>query len=541
MSFDGNEEDDERVMDISQLKHQGDVKTRRIEVERQRIKKLDQVMAKTRKNITNTRKAMGGINAAKENNTAVYTQIHMFEKRLVHANQVYNSTLGETMKLKRLIDDLRRETSVFYKVYKRLGREYEHKKTECQKMVVEANMSHSERAKMEREIKIINEQKRKETAKFSDECTALQMKLEEEARAKAKEKGLIPDVPDDEHRGFLSPEEEQSLKRKVAHGAWTLSKEKAAIHHVTQKAANYEEAFMKIQDATGVHDIDELVNKFIEAEDANFSQLTHVQQLSKELERVEMQVTETQQDIQRYKSQGSSSDDQRLKILKMIDDQLRTGRKRVKSTERRLKESREHARRLKMGACQLFNEIGCENSFEVAGLGHTSKTLLVENVTDMNVMKYLGIIEQRANEVLQLYFLRMKEKAAAEKPAMDELGRPISRQRGDRLRLQTGPQVSHGSAKVTLDQAKWDAVTKQLTSEVPPTSPLHHHLGHQHLGAEEAPPPSNRHDVEDLDAIRQAAQDAVTRPLSRPGSGGPVDLSSFGVTGASSLELGSGE
>ena len=124
-------------------------------------------------------------------------------------------------------------------------------------------------------------------------------------------------------------------------------------------------------DATGVHDIDELVNKFIEAEDANFSQLTHVQQLSKELERVEMQVTETQQDIQRYKSQGSSSDDQRLKILKMIDDQLRTGQR--QSTERRLKESREHAQRLKTGACQLFNEIGCENSFEVAGLGHTSK------------------------------------------------------------------------------------------------------------------------------------------------------------------------
>ena len=37
---------------------------------------------------------------------------------------------------------------------------------------------------MEREIKIINEQKRKETAKFSDECTALQMKLEEEAESK---------------------------------------------------------------------------------------------------------------------------------------------------------------------------------------------------------------------------------------------------------------------------------------------------------------------------------------------------------------------
>ena len=155
----------------------------------------------------------------------------------------------------------------------------------------------------------------------------------------------------------------------------------------------------------------------------------------------------------------------------------------------------------------------------------------------MSVMKYLGIIE-RANGVLQLYFLRMKEKAAAEKPAMDELGRPISRQRGDRLRLQTARR----SRTAVADAGPAGGMrSRQLTSEVPPTSPLHHHLGHQHLGAEEAPPPSNRHDVEDLDAIRQAAQDAVTRPLSRPGSGGLDDLSSFGVTGASSLELGSGE
>ena len=127
--------------------------------------------------------------------------------------------------------------------------------------------------------------------------------------------------------------------------------------------------------------------------------------------------------------------------------------------------------------------------------------------------RYLGIIEQRVNEVLQLFFLRMKQKHQSEKPAVDELGRPISRQRADRMRLQTGPQVPHGSAKVAIEQVQWEQVTKRLAQDSGgAVSPVGH---------EERLHPI----VEDMGTIRKITQEALTKPLSRPPSGRSDDMS----------------
>merc|ERR1712232_122474 len=91
----------------------------------------------------------------------------------------------------------------------------------------------------------------------------------------------IADLPedDDEHRGNLTVEEEKIIKRKIAKGAWAIGKDKAQIHLSQEKVQSYEEAFAKIQAATGITDIEELVRRFIEAEDKNFSLFNYVNQL----------------------------------------------------------------------------------------------------------------------------------------------------------------------------------------------------------------------------------------------------------------------
>ena len=43
-----------------------------------------------------------------------------------------------------------------------------------------------------------------------------------------------------------------------------------------EKVNEYEEAFKKIQEATGISDIDELVKTFIEAEEQNFKLFNQV-------------------------------------------------------------------------------------------------------------------------------------------------------------------------------------------------------------------------------------------------------------------------
>ena len=63
------------------------------------------------------------------------------------------------------------------------------------------------------------------------------------------------------------------------------SKVQATITH--EKAESYEEAFAKIEAATGIHDIDVLVKNFIQAEEKNFTLFKFVNELSNEIENLE--------------------------------------------------------------------------------------------------------------------------------------------------------------------------------------------------------------------------------------------------------------
>ena len=63
-----------------------------------------------------------------------------------------------------------------------------------------------------------------------------------------------------ELRGELILEDEHNLKRKILQGNWSLAKDKASIHANMEKVQTYEEAFAKIQAATGISDIDELAS-----------------------------------------------------------------------------------------------------------------------------------------------------------------------------------------------------------------------------------------------------------------------------------------
>merc|ERR1712010_171045 len=62
------------------------------------------------------------------------------------------------------------------------------------------------------------------------------------------------------------------------------------------------------------------------------------------------------------------------------------------------------------GAIQhIFNKIDCN-------VGNMSDMLADSQVTEANMMQYLGIIEQRTNEILQLWALKDKQRMSEPEP-----------------------------------------------------------------------------------------------------------------------------
>lgn len=91
-----------------------------IEQEKQTVQVTAEQAELLQQKIIHTRKNMGGVNAAKENQTMIAKQVRILENRLDKALVKFNESLAHNKKLRDEIDDLRRERVVFDSVYKKL-------------------------------------------------------------------------------------------------------------------------------------------------------------------------------------------------------------------------------------------------------------------------------------------------------------------------------------------------------------------------------------------------------------------------------------
>ena len=64
------------------------------------------------------------------------------------------------------------------------------------------------------------------------------------------------------------------------------------------------------------------MDKFIQAEDQNFSLFNYVNELNAEIEKLEHQTSNVKAEIEKYKGQGVNTDNQRKKILRDLEDRL---------------------------------------------------------------------------------------------------------------------------------------------------------------------------------------------------------------------------
>ena len=157
---------------------------------------------------------------------------------------------------------------------------------------------------------------------FEREWKELGKMIEQDRKMKDFMKKEREKLSAQEHRGDMTVEQEQSLKKKVLRGNWGIAKDKASIHASMEKVQSYEEAFAKIQAATNITDIDELVTTFINAEDQNFALFNYVNELNGECEKLEEQIADIRAEIEKYKGQGLKADNQRKKNLKDLEERL---------------------------------------------------------------------------------------------------------------------------------------------------------------------------------------------------------------------------
>jgi hypothetical protein len=388
------------IESITRLQDQADLYARKIEQERARCMALDEEIAAAQRRVLEQRKKIGGVNASEENNRMIAKQIRMLENRLDKALVRLNESLAHNKQLREKIDSMRRERVLFDGIYKKLEKELHEKKKEMESIIADSNKAYQGRDRAQSEMMALRQQADKDRLEFEKEWKELgrlidqDRKQREALRQRQLERTL-------EARATNALDQERIGNRTVTNESeeWVRGPGDGFEESASQeKTESYEAAFSMIQQATGVSDVHEIVNRFLEAEEKNFSLFNFVNDLNSEIERLELSIAETSAEIDKFRGQGVSTDTQRRKVLRSLEDRLAQTEAKAEEYESRYQTSVATTNQLKTGIHSIFTRIGAGNSSSEEILGN-------QGVTESNMLQYLALIEQRTTEILQAYVL----------------------------------------------------------------------------------------------------------------------------------------
>merc|ERR1712050_391340 len=190
--------------------------------------------------------------------------------------------------------------------------------------------------------------------------------------------------PDDKHR------------KKITRNAWDTAKSLVTISSTQERITSHEEAFSRIQAATGICDIDELVQNFLLAEDTNFSLFKYNTELSADIEKLEQQIADYKEEHLFLSGTSNRKEDtEKAKILETLEEKWNDIDKKAVQYEVKHQESQQTLSHVRSGIESIFRRIGCTPEELPCGCG--------SGISESNMMQYMAVIEQRTNELLKLY------------------------------------------------------------------------------------------------------------------------------------------
>ncbi|XP_072334235.1 coiled-coil domain-containing protein 114 isoform X2 [Scyliorhinus torazame] len=229
----------------------------------------------------------------------------------------------------------------------------------------------------------------------------LREKAEKELALHAAEMKELQRVIDHDRKlkEFMGIKTQERLNEEMLHGAYKREHRDSARKKKDAKEETvemYEAAFQQIRALTGEDNLNVLVEKFIEVEDRNFALFNYINEQNSEIERLQEEIANIQAQMEAFKSQEMHREQEHKAVLSRIETQQEEASKQAMEYDNRIKGVKKILDQLKTKIESLFNKMNCNRSILDEMLGSSS------GIRDNNAMQYLGLIEQRTNELLSI-------------------------------------------------------------------------------------------------------------------------------------------
>jgi len=352
------------------------------------------------------------------------------------------------------IDSHRKKLVLYDKVYERLNKELAKEKRAKKQLIETSNdsyMQHEDAKRQCERLELINEKEQYECDRLCEEALAMierqneardfvdnvtQKKMDEQKKiANDEELAAI------EEGGGKTEGTEHVLKSRLRDLTRGAAAQEAHIRSVDLQLLSAEQAFTRLRKVSGLKSTAAVVAAFVANEDENFSLFNFIQETNDEVTRQQESVEKLQKDMRRFKKEKEMKSEHAYSIINSLKSKRTNAEDRTYQIKSRLAEARLELLQLCTGVSQMFSHVGCsweagETAIGDDGGGATnggpgnagngpppgtanSGATTASNMPEVpeggakpnNILMYIGMIEQRATEIIQNFVRLQNQKS----------------------------------------------------------------------------------------------------------------------------------
>ncbi|XP_030585991.1 coiled-coil domain-containing protein 114 isoform X2 [Archocentrus centrarchus] len=314
------------------------------------------------------------------------------EDKLDRALTRFNKQLTKNSRLREELYTLHNERVRFQKLHSRLKKELQDVRVKIGEVINQTFATYNERVETQSKVKMIREKAVKDLDQYNAEMKELERVIAHESSLKA----------------FMSIKCKNAGRQEDEHemGPRQLSepKELGRMDSGEESLDALQEVFEKIRTATGEDNLDLLVTRFIQGEDRNFALFNFVNEQTNEAEVLKEQISKFKKDMEQFRVEGFQLEQEHQSLIQDTNEQLKEAESHAEAYENRASTISEILDELETGVNRLFCKIECGHSVIEDVLGSST------GITENNIMSYLGLLEQKTNELLTVQaFLNTKD------------------------------------------------------------------------------------------------------------------------------------
>jgi len=300
--------------------------TRKLELEQRRLFNLDKLVT-TAESEWGTKREKYKITQAAADGAAGQKAdtVRVLERKLVKAIEDLNKGNCDNEQLREQIDQLRKERTILDSVFKTMEKEINSNKKLLEKEKSKINESKFSCDEAKQKARALNKMLERERRDFKDEITKIGAKAagidvasrsQESSGAKGKNKKAY--MVADEEEAFSEP----AMHRRILKLSFLNTIQRRHIKQHQKNIEVFEQAFATIKSTTGISDIDEIVKIFVALEQRNFSLLTYVNELNREIETIDIRNRELQDQLKTYRQEQTQSEVRKKDALSELSVQI---------------------------------------------------------------------------------------------------------------------------------------------------------------------------------------------------------------------------